>query len=282
MKTYSRRREPAPIPLVTLALLLLAGTAHGQSFSLASLNCLHLGWGKQTYQQNKATILGNVFGQYDVIILQEVMARADVGSVTPGSHYNIVTATQGPGSYKEAYAFLLRTTIPVAPLNTYFTTNVAGFSRPPAGVLVGAGGQCTWVVDYHAVFGSSIGVRRAEVANMQQVYQSFQGTTVNGSTCNRVVIGGDWNLAANDQVFQNLYAHGWLINVQPNTQTSLKRNGTLSQPYDHFLWDTAVTGVGGAQLVTNAQVIPVPTPPGSGQGWRNQVSDHLGISCNVN
>lgn len=278
MRPRNARLRPAPAAaLLALALLAFRGTAPGQPlFTLASQNCLHLGQGRQPYQQNKEPILSGVFANFDVVVLQEVMAQANVGNVTPGTHYYIATPVQGPTTYKEAYAFLINNAIPVVPANSYAVTGTAGFARPPAGVLVVIGGVCTWVVDYHAVYGRSIGVRRAEVNRIPQVYQGFQGTVVNGATCDRVVIGGDWNLAANDPVFQNFITNGWAIGVQPVAKTSLKRNGGLSQPYDHFLWDTATT-----VNVVNPLVIPVPTPPGTPQGWRNQVSDHLGIACQV-
>ncbi|HVR10619.1 MAG TPA: endonuclease/exonuclease/phosphatase family protein [Thermoanaerobaculia bacterium] len=257
-----------------LALFGLAAESRAQLFTLASQNALHLGWGQPAYQQNKETILKQLFNSLDVIVVQEVMAQANVANVTPGSHYFIVTPVQGPSSYREAYAFLVRSTIPVAPAGGYTISTIPGYARPPAGVLIGPGGTCNWVVDYHAVFGRSISVRRAEVAHTRQVYQGFQATVVNGHTCSRVVMAGDWNLGANDPTFQTL-AVGWPIQVAPNVPTSLKRNGGPSEPYDHFLWDTSVL------TINSPLVIPVPNPPGSTLGWRNQVSDHLGIACQV-
>jgi hypothetical protein len=264
---------PRPVALVIAltAYLALRAPAAAQ-FSLASQNCLHLGQGPVAYQQNKEAILRGVFGNYDVTVLQEVMAQANVGNVTPGSHYFVATAVQGPTTYKEAYAFLVRTGLNVA---TTAITGVGGYARPPAGILLGAGGAWTWVIDYHAVYGRSIAVRRAEVGRTQAVYQGFQALVVNGQTFRRAVMAGDWNLGAQDVVFQQFAIGGWPINVLPAARTSLKRNGGPSQPYDHFLWDTT------AVTVVTTQVIAVPNPPGSTLGWRQQVSDHLGISATV-
>lgn len=273
MKKLTIFPHPAALLFALAAHLALASPAAAQ-FSLASQNCLHLGQGGAAYQQNKETILRGVFGAHDVVILQEVMSQANVGNVTPGSHYFLATAVQGPSTYKEAYAFLVRTGLSVAG-NTTVITNVAGYSRPPAGILLGAGGAWTWVIDYHAVYGNSIRVRRSEVGRTQAVYQGFQTLLVNGQPFPRAVMGGDWNLGAQDQVFQQFAIGGWPISVLPAARTSLKRNGGLSQPYDHFLWDTTVVNVGATQ------VIAVPNPPGSTLGWRQQVSDHLGISAMV-
>lgn len=260
--------------LLALGALVVAPSPADAQFSLASLNTLHLGQGKAPYQQNKEAILKQLFASFNVVVLQEVMQQANVGNVTPGSHAFVVTPVQGPGTYKEAYAFLVDTRIAVAG-NAAVITGVGGYSRPPAGVLLNNGGVWTWVIDYHAVYGRSIGVRRAEVSRSQAVYQGFQTLPVNGTAYPRAVMAGDWNLGAQDPVFQGFVAGGWPILVQPAALTSLKRNGGLSQPYDHFLWDrTAVT-------VANPLVIPVPNPPATGLGWRQQVSDHLGIAAVV-
>ena len=142
----------------TVAALLAASPLAAQQFTLASLNCLHLGWGPEQYQGDKQNILKELFAGFDVVILQEVMAQANLSFVTPGFFAFQVTPVLGPGSYKEAYGFIYKTGfssgLPI-------TTPVAGFSRPPSGILLGANGQWTWIVDYHAVYGRSISVRRS-------------------------------------------------------------------------------------------------------------------------
>lgn len=270
-------RAPFALPLSSLLLAFalqwaLTAPADAQ-IRVASLNTLHLGQGRVPYQQNKEPILKALFAGYDVILLQEVMRQANLANVTPGTYYVIATPVQGPTTYKEAYAFLMRPGM-VAAANVAYLSTVPGYARPPAGVLLGAQGKWTWFIDYHAVYGRTIGVRRAEVSNTKRVYQAFQATTVNGQKTQRAVMAGDWNLAANDPVFQTL-AVGWPIRVLPTMATSLKANGQPSQPYDHFLWDATAVNV------TNPALIPVPAPPGSLQGWRKQVSDHLGISALV-
>jgi hypothetical protein len=274
------RRAGAVATLVAAAIAALVAAALATAtpaiadVKLASLNTLHLGQGSTAYQDNKQQILAQLFSTFDVIVLQEVMAQADLAQVTPGSHFFVTTPLQGPGTYKEAYAFLVRTGLAVAS-GAALITPVAGYSRPPAGILVGDAGVWTWIIDYHAVYGRTIGVRRAEVSRTRAVYQGFQATAVNGQTFARAVMAGDWNLGAQDRAFQDLARGGWPLAVQPMSRTSLKRNGGLSQPYDHFVWDTTALSLG------NTQVIAVPNPPGSQLGWRQQVSDHLGISTLV-
>ena len=267
-KNDRRIRTARAAALLTLMLFAFSGAARALQFTLASQNCLRLGQGKKVNQTNKNKILRNLFAGYDVIVLQEVMAQANLGQVTPGTHQYIVTKLQGPGSYKEAYAFLVKSSINASPP---YTTKVRGFMRPPAGVLVTTGGVSTWVVDYHAVHGNRKSLRTAEVKLIPQVHQEFQSLLVNGVKHNRVIFGGDWNLKANDPVFQSFTN----VAVQPNKPTSMKRNGAPNHPYDHFLWVPKLL------KVTNPDKIPIPNPPGSEKNWRKEVSDHVGIACKV-
>ena len=140
MKT---RTLPYPVALLfALAAHLTYAAPAAAQFRLASVNCLHLGQGAAAYQQNKNTILRGLFGAYDVVALQEVMAQANLATVTPGSHYFLATAVQGATTYKEAYAFLVRTGLNVAG-NPTVISGVSGYARPPAGILLGAGGAWT-------------------------------------------------------------------------------------------------------------------------------------------
>lgn len=256
-------------PVILVMILLLTGVfLQAQNpFRLASQNCLHLGWGDSGYQNNKNQILQYLFDNYDVIMLQEVMAQANLGAVTPGNHYYRISAVKGVGSYKEAYGFIISQNIIATSVYDY---SGAGFARPPSGVLLQTGNNWTWGVNYHAIFGKVKAARQDEVRLISNVYQSFQTTMVNGSCYNRVIFGGDWNLAANE-IQQQLG-----LNVQPTAKTSLKSNGGLSQPYDHFVWDANVI------TVTNVQVINIQTLLNlNNLQWRQDVSDHLGISCDV-
>ena len=47
----------------------------------------------------------------------------------------------------------------------------AAFSRPPDGVVITSPNTVAqfWMLDYHAVFGKNIGVRRAEVQQMADI-----------------------------------------------------------------------------------------------------------------
>src|SRR5215208_592220 len=166
-------------------LVIVAHQSASAQFTILSQNTLHLGWGKVPYQTNKNTCLyNNVIGvpaNFDVVILQEVVQQANLAALTnqylPGTYNVVQTGPLGPGSYKETYGFLVR----VAAMGgvccnitqtttgqNFHTYTGAGISRPPSGVLVEAGVNRTWVINYHAMFGA-VAARRTEVSRVAPV-----------------------------------------------------------------------------------------------------------------
>jgi hypothetical protein len=274
--------------------LLSPVAAHAQQFSLFSQNTLHFGWGANPYYTNKnAYMSGHVVNvavpNWDVAILQEVMQANPMPALypNPGNYFYLETNAQGQTTYKERYAFLVRT--PVGGGCCVVTPSQAGnnitvyanpglhFSRPPAGIVVsGNGVGQTWIMDYHAIFGG-VAARRTEVSRVGAAIQALQATPmgVPGNLVARFVIGGDWNFPVTDAAFTNIgVTLGVPISVLPNALTSLKRNGGLSQSYDHFLWDPASVNC------INANVVPPPN--GQTQAWfRTNFSDHLGVRIDV-
>lgn len=277
-RTRIRPRSLAVLAALFLALTLPTASS-GKSFKIVSQNMLHLGWGKNPKKTNKYNYFRNdVFGRYDVALMQEVMAKADMNQVNPGQYNWYMTAVKGRGSYREAYGFLVKN-----PANGGF--NVAGngwvdypdlnnwFIRPPAGILVLSGNNPIWLVSYHAIYGKRKSQRVTEVRRMATVYNFFHGRSHGGKSSNRVAIAGDWNLPANDKAFDPLrQAIGANAQIKPTGKTSLKKNGGLSQPYDHFVWD-------GNDLRTAKPIDPPYRV--SKKTFRTNYSDHLGIDAFV-
>ncbi|HEX7186006.1 MAG TPA: hypothetical protein VF756_29545 [Thermoanaerobaculia bacterium] len=269
-----RPRTARVAALLVLALFILSGAARAD-FKLVSLNCLHLGWGKQPYQAEKNQDLKNFFDgeKADVIVLQEVMRQADVGLVNPGEYEVAATPVQGASSYKEAYAFLvLKSKFNLTAPPDVVISKVKGISRPPAGILIKDGNTCTWVLDYHAIFGR-LADRRSEVSKIGGVYKEFKGKKSNNVTC-QVVIAGDWNLAANDTAFKDAFKNfpAVTIDVVPDKKTSLNPKGEFSESYDHCLAESGV--------IKHADLLELPTGM-TNQDWRKKISDHRGIFCDI-
>jgi hypothetical protein len=282
------------------ALLLFAGSANAQ-FTLFSQNALHLGWGKDPYYTNKNTYLTTCVVSIgacpsnpntpDVAIIQEVMNGNEVETLygTPGTYQVIVSELQGHSSYVEAYAFLVRnvtTTNTCCSITRTTTGNNAlvkysggGFSRPPIGIVVAQSGKESWIIDYHAVFGK-VPARRTEVSNMGAAIVAFQGVSMGSTTPHTVkpfVVGGDWNFPDTDAAFSTIQTNvGVPILVGPTGLTSLKPKGVgLSSAYDHFVFAPS--------LITGTSPAILNPPPGnvSLPDFRNNFSDHLGISVSV-
>lgn len=280
--------------------LLAAAQLRAATFELCSQNTLHLGYSSSNTTKIKA--LKDLFTTCDVTLLQEVMRRAldppplpappptppvpplpngALRAVTPdpgsGFTWNVpYTDLLGATTYKESYSFIVKSTFTVFRDNTfvyYFPTNPTKWARPPAAILLqtGSAGSNNWIwlVDYHAIFGKRQSDRETEVGLMAAYAQALQATNIDGNTYNKVIIGGDWNLDANNAAYNGLKTAGFT--VEPNVKTSLTTTGAPSEPYDHFAWANIV--------VTGAKVVPMTTT--EMQNWRKFVSDHMGIRCTV-
>ena len=278
--------------LLILALLLPApGIAWAQAvtFTILTQNVLRFGHGRRLAAQCAA--ITAAAPQFDIIVMQEVMApgypclaannNKGVNGVYPMGFAYRTSGPMGQSSYIEYYGILYRTGLGgnnIAPIGNGQTLGgYAQFARPPFGQLfriTGANGQfCdVWIVDFHAVFGDSIVLRRDEAEAMENIYQNLRALN-NG----RVLMVGDWNLDADDDGFDWVRDNANNAEINPNVQTSLTRAGALSSPYDH-----AVSQRGPA-----LQVQPLNPPngwtyDGGNQGtWRTNVSDHLGVQLRV-
>jgi|GEM_PF-1560439 len=287
--------------LIAALALVLAASLHGATFTLCSQNTLHLGYSSS--HLNKVTQLKNEFTSCDVTLLQEVMRRAldpppppapppitppvlpngALRSVTPdpgvGFTWNVpFTDIIGKTSYKESYAFIVKSDLTIyrdpvgGGFAIYFplpgTANK--FARKPAAIILETGADWTWLVDLHAIFGKRQADREAEVRDMATVADELAKVDFAGKKYDRIIIGGDWNLDANNSAYNGLKNGTYGFTVQPNVDSSLTTTGAPSEPYDHFAWSKTVT-VTGAALIT-----PVSMP-----NWRKDVSDHMGIKCTV-
>jgi hypothetical protein len=284
--------------MAALALVSLAGGARAATFNFCSQNQLHLGYSSSN--QNKVdTLRGEYTNQFastacDVIVLQETMRRAmETGPLPQGSLLAVVplpkvnfiypsTGLLGKTSYKESYAFIVDTTkVTVAvdgsnvPLIYSPSATVANkFARPPAAIMLktgnGAAGEWTWIVDIHSIWGKSVAERQREAAAMNEFALQLTTTVVDGNTSSRIVIGGDWNLAADNTGFSTMKSGTLAFRVEPNVKTSLTTKGLPSEAYDHFAWSTGVT-VSGLRRLDPPNMVT----------WQKSISDHMAVACQV-
>jgi hypothetical protein len=264
------------LTLAVVAAVSLQGGA--ATIKIASQNALHLSSSDRGAEKRKTIKAQSA--TFDVYLIQETMTNIDYSTFVPGTHAYQFTVPKGQTSYKERYVVVYNTALtPVNAGNSQAMTDYGGawkFSRPPSGTLLRDGnGTMIWFVDFHAVFGKSVQLRRTEATGMADVFTWFQQVSVNGSTSDKVVLAGDWNLGATDTGFnaiKNLNTGN--MQILPNVKTSLTRAGALSEPYDHFVTDST--------KVSLAACKTIPMPQGkTQQWWRGNVSDHLGIQCDA-
>lgn len=282
--------------LIAGLLLALPQLAQAQSvvtFTIQTQNVLRFGHGSRLLTQ--CVSIANFAPQVDIIVMQEVMTpgypclignnnKGVNGNYPPNFAYR-TSGWKGRSSYIEYYGILHRTagganSVAFLGQDDNLGSQVT-YMRPPYGALfrvTGANNQScdVWIVDFHAVFGKTIGLRRNEAAAMENIYQHLRGLN-NGA----VLILGDWNLEANDTGFD------WVRNIanqamiDPNVRTSLTRAGALSSEYDHAVTQAAPTlAIGPAipPLLPTSWIYP---SAANWVTWRNQTSDHLGVRLSV-
>ena len=198
------------------------------------------------------------------------MKSADLAEVTPGKYKFINTDLKGKSSYKERYAFIYDAAVTVVGGDVEdYPDDDDDFARPPAGILCEtADDTLIWFVDFHAIWGKSVSQRRKEAIAMADVYKYYQKLKVSGQKTDKVVMAGDWNLAATDSAFQDLKDLN--NDVTPNMDTSLTKSGAPSQPYDHF--------VATKKKLQACALTALPTGKTT-KWWRDNVSDHRGVDC---
>jgi hypothetical protein len=132
-------------------------------------------------------------------------------------------------------------------------------------------GEYVWFIDFHAIWGKSASLRKAEATAMADVYKYFAALKVNGITSDKIVMGGDWNLGANDSGFDALKRLNTnSVEVTPNMKTSLTKAGQPSEAYDHFVAEK--------KTLSSCELTPIPLSK-PGKWWRDNVSDHRGVRC---
>ncbi|SES92275.1 hypothetical protein [Kosakonia radicincitans] len=273
------------LPVSFLLLLVCTEGYAAVKFTIRSQNFLHLGWGTSAVNKNKCLALDEMMQANDVIIIQELMQHADPcpAETTKNKFQFIVNSTGlGSSSYKEYYGFYIK------PPKVSFTNDryQAGgtFERPPYAiglkVTVSATSKYIWVGNIHSIFGKRVQQRYDEAAEVKDFYQYMINVRITGAPKAKnypFIIGGDWNIPLKNKAGKYTKGFEWLTtnNAEgaPNVPTSLSAKGKRASAYDHFIYADSLT-VNNVQILTSASFA-------SDLSWRQNVTDHLGISAEV-
>ncbi|MBF0381978.1 MAG: hypothetical protein HQL69_13225 [Magnetococcales bacterium] len=300
LKLYRTKKYRGILPLVFFGALSLAyfgdvSQLKSASFSVFSQNCLTLGYGDADALEVKVDELDKIVSGYDLVVLQEVMRDPDNKSevyegLNPGEYDFFASELQGrSSSHKEAYVFLVgKEQLEVMSEVEVFNDGDGNFERPPAGILVRSGDKYTWVLDYHAYYGSTVSDRKNEVNRIPGVLDEFRIKSVgstNPITTDRVLIAGDWNLSADtilnlDDFVESQHTYQALP-TDPSTVSN--QTGKLTDSsYDHFVWDSNELDLSSIQMV-----YPVEFEASCNltdkycQEYVDTVSDHIGVKAHV-
>ncbi|MGL5709750.1 MAG: endonuclease/exonuclease/phosphatase family protein, partial [Cetobacterium sp.] len=121
----------------------------------------------------------------------------------------------------------------------------------------------------HSIYGKKVSQRQFEANKTLDIYNYFQNLD---PTENDILIGGDFNLAANDSAFENLLNHkdNIIYSLDPSIKTTIGTKG-FANSYDNIFlskkFTTEFKGKSGALDITRDDYIKT----------RKEVSDHLPI-----
>ena len=241
----------------------------GQS-TVASLNALHLGWNNS----KDMTALACIVSHYDLVGLVEIDAPQGVTDLEvelerltgePWSSHVSATAVGNSNGW-EYYAFVWRDAeVSMTGSLGFFDDPEDLIKREPYGANFSMGAFDFTYVVFHLQYGSTISTRRAEAAQLLNIYNYFQ--TINGTESD-VLIGGDFNLPSNDPAFTLLGVDGIRAITDPDQPTSIGANG-LANSFDNIFFNADVSELigSGAHDYTNANCAVV----------NDTVTDHIPV-----
>lgn len=253
---------------VATAACLAASTADAGIW-LGSQNVLRLGQNfpySNVSQSNRQNIIRDQNAWNNMNLLQEVMASANIGSVTPGGFSYKASAEKGNSSYKEKYVFVYNNYV----YGGIWDTPENGSLREPSGVIAWTGSEYAWFVNVH----TSPSNLRFEVEKLDEAYDYYK--SIYGSAYG-VIIGGDLNRNGNSSYYNQIKAKG-ANQILPDVPTTIYQRSQsdtaayTSNRYDHFIWnpsDVTITSTTRDDYTINAV--------GGVNYWRDNVSDHAGI-----
>lgn len=262
-----------------ILILLIAVFSHSFSIELeykayiGSFNTLRLGKGDKDYEHLAKSIepfdivglveVMNKKGLYKLISIMEKISDSKWG-------YEISPYPVGTDDYKEYYAFLYKKDkVSFIKSEGFYPDENDVFIREPYGATFKINNFDFTYVLIHSIYGKKISQRQFEATKLIDVYNYFQNLD---PVENDILIGGDFNLPANDPAFMAILNHedDIIYTLDPSIKTTI---GTqrFANSYDNIFISKKYTqefkGQSGALDITRGDFIKT----------RKEVSDHLPI-----
>ena len=256
---------------LALVVFLAMGSAHG-AVRIASWNTLHLGYNNdKDYAQVAAVV-----SRFDLVGLQEVMDRPAIEQLVAtleqqtGQDWNSTMSHEvGRSSYKEAYAFVWRTSaIEHKQGDATYLDPGDRFAREPFSSVFSdrASGQAFVMGIVHIVFGDSQADRRPEIRELDRYW-----AWLNESYRMPVILAGDFNTPPGDPAWRELRTDAEPL-ITRGATTIGTTPGEYVSLYDN-IWVEA-----GRLNVSSAGIADFPSWLGlSNTAARDHVSDHLPV-----
>ena len=236
-------------------------------------NTLRLGKGVKDYEH-----LAKSIEPFDIVGLVEVMNKkglyrllSEVEKISDSKWgYEISPYPVGTNEYKEYYAFLYKKNrVNFIKSEGFYPDENNEFIREPYGATFKIHNFDFTYVLVHSIYGKKISQRQFEANKLIDVYNYFQNLD---SIENDILIGGDFNLPANDSAFDNLLSHedDIIYTLDPSIKTTIGTKG-FANSYDNIFISKKYTqefkGQSGALDITKDDFTKT----------RKEVSDHLPI-----
>ncbi|MGL5088592.1 MAG: endonuclease/exonuclease/phosphatase family protein [Cetobacterium sp.] len=266
--------------LIKLFLFLLISTlslSNNEAY-IGAFNTLRLGKGEKDYVH-----LAKSIEAFDIVGLVEVMNKkglykllSEVEKISDSKWgYKISEYPVGTDQYKEYYAFLYKKEkVSFIKSEGFYPDDNDDFIREPYGATFKINNFDFTYVLMHSIYGKKVSQRQFEADKLVNVYDYFQD--LNPSE-NDILIGGDFNLAANDSAFEKILNHkdNIIYSLDPSIKTTIGTKG-FANSYDNIFLSKKYTGEfngkSGALDITRGDYIKT----------RKEVSDHLPIFIIVN
>ena len=240
---------------------------------LGSFNTLRLGKGEKNFEH-----LAKSIEPFDIVGLVEVMNKkgiykliSEVEKISDSKWgYEISPYPVGTDEYKEYYAYLYKKDrVTFIKSEGFYPDTDNDFIREPYGATFKIGNFDFTYVLIHSIYGKKISQRQFEARKFIDIYNYFQNLD---PLENDILIGGDFNLPANDSAFEPLLTHRdeIIYSLDPTIKTTIGTKG-FANSYDNLFLSKKYTrefkGESGALDITNNEFIKT----------RKEVSDHLPI-----